>query len=275
MKLSRHLIAAACCCTCLAAAAADFSDTAVGVTRGWSYSNPGTNDGNVRRTSLHFSHFSADRLGSNLAYVEFARSGDSEPAVGGGGGAQEAYGFYSRDWSWSKLTQRKFTEAVRDVSLTTRIDAATKNDAFGEKPVMLIVGPTVSFAVPGYLNLGVYAYKETNHNGIVGRDVNFDLTARVTASWGIPLGRAFTARGFVQVTGPKGRDGFGNETKAETMAQVRVLADVGALAAGSRNGLLLGVGFEYWRNKFGTDPAFAPPGTTRQFAPLLTAEYHF
>ncbi|MBS0342693.1 MAG: hypothetical protein JSS56_19430 [Proteobacteria bacterium] len=271
----RQLAAAACCLSCLSAGAADFSDTAVGITQGWRYSNPGTNASDVQRTTVHLDHFSTDRLGSNLAHAEFVRSSDNEPAAGGGGGAQEAYGFYSRDWSFAKIAGHQFPGPVRDVSLTTRMDAATKNDAFAEKPVMLILGPTVSLAVPGYLGLGLYAYKEWNHNGIVGTDVNFDLTVRAAASWDFPLGNAWNLRGFLQVTGPKGKDGFGNQTKTETMAQVRLLADLGALSGGPRSGLELGVGFEYWHNKFGNDPAFVPPGTAQQFAPLMTLQYHF
>ena len=40
--------------------------------------------------------------------------------------------------------------------------------------------PLVTFIdVPGFLNVGAYLYKETNHNGIVGKDVTFDTAAQL------------------------------------------------------------------------------------------------
>jgi len=49
-----------------------------------------------------------------------------------------------------------------------------------------------------------------------------------------------------------------------------------AQAAGfKKNGLLVGVGVEYWRNKFCNYPAKNPPGTTKETTAMLLADYHF
>ncbi len=275
MKLHQLSLLAACASLCCGAFAADYVDNAIGVGVGSGFSNPGTNDGDVRRLLLDFSHFSVDKSGTNTFYTLLLRSGANEPAVGGGGGAQEVYSFYSRDWSLGKLAGASFGSWVRDVSVTTRLDYATKNDAFGERMLAVSVGPTVSFNVPGYLNVGLYAYKESNHNGIVGQAVHFDVAPRLGASWGIPVGAVWTFKGFLSQTGAKGTDGFRQKTKPETLLQAKLMADTGALFGTQKNGVLLGVGFEYWRNKFGADPAVTRTGTTRQLAPMLVLESHF
>jgi hypothetical protein len=65
--------------------AADFSDDSVAISSGSNYSNPSTNAGNINRTTLTFTHFSADKLGTNLLNVDLLNSASNEPAVGGGG----------------------------------------------------------------------------------------------------------------------------------------------------------------------------------------------
>jgi len=255
--------------------AADFSDNSVAISSGSNYSNPATNAGNINRTILTFTHFSVDKLGTNLFNVDLLNSASNEPAVGGGGGAQEIYGFYSRDWSLGKITGAKYGDPVRDVSITTRFDFGTKNDAFGGRPLKLAVGPTVSFDVPGFLNVGVYVVKETNHNGIVGKDVSFDMAPSFGAAWGIPISSAVEFKGFVNIVGPKGKDGFGADTATETLAQLKLMADTGALAGGKKNGFLIGVGVEYWNNKFGNSSSATAADTIKQSAPFLQAEYHF
>jgi hypothetical protein len=210
------------------AQAADFSDNSVGLRYGTKFSNPGTNDNNIHRTIAVFTHFSVDKLGTNFLNIDLLKSNGIEPAVGGGGGAQE-----------------------------------------------LTVGPTVSFDIPGFLEVGAFYYKETNHNGIVGKDVTFNAALKLGAAWSYDITPAIAFKGFIDFVGPKGTDGFGNKTKTETLSHIKLLADTGMLASGKKNGLLVGVGVEYWRNKFGNDPAKNPPGTTRETTPMLLAEYHF
>ncbi|MGH6626727.1 MAG: hypothetical protein ACRECD_09325 [Burkholderiaceae bacterium] len=97
-------VAAACCALgLLSAQAADFSDNSVGLHYGTRFSNPGTNDNNIHRTILSFTHFSVDKLGTNFFTADLLKSGSNEPTVGGGG-AQELYGLYSRNWSYGKVS---------------------------------------------------------------------------------------------------------------------------------------------------------------------------
>ena len=55
------------------------------------------------------------------------------------------------------------------------------------------------------------------------------------------------------------------------------MVDVGQMAAGRKNTLLLGVGYELWLNKFGnhtTAAGVTKPGINT-YAPTLQVEWHF
>jgi hypothetical protein len=255
------------------AAGADWSDTSVGYRWAPRQSEPGVSD-RVEKHILSFTHVSGDRLGTNFFTVDLLKSRAPDYANNGTDGAQELYGFYQRSWSLNALMDRKGSFGfAKDLNLTARIDAGAKNTAFAPRPLKLRAGLSAAMPVAaGFWDVGVQLYKESNHNGIVGRDVNFDLTYAVHSAWAIPAGPG-TFGGFFDVVGPKGKDGFGNETRTEILARATYLFDIG----GPKSGLKAGVGVEYWRNKFGNQPssvAFAP-GSTRATTPLLLVEYHF
>ncbi len=73
---------------------------------------------------------------------------------------------------------------------------------------MFVVGPTIKFDVPGFLDLGLWHYRERNHCGIAPclapgahSEVTFDATYLLNATWGIPfhLGAIpLKFRGFVK-----------------------------------------------------------------------------
>ena len=57
-----------------------------------------------------------------------------------------------------------------------------------------------------------------------------------------------------------------------------LMADVGAMAGGPKSTFKAGIGYEYWRNKFGNPTtaagAGAGPGATAR-TPMVRVEYHF
>ena len=70
--------------------------------------------------------------------------------------------------------------------------------------------------------------------------------------------------------GPKGKDGFGVETKTEMLARAKFMFDV----LGPKSGLTAGVGIEYWNNKFGNDNSIQRvKNSARATTPLLLIEY--
>jgi hypothetical protein len=217
------------------------------------------------------------KYGNYIFNAEYLESDEHNPVAYGHTGAQEVYSVGRVELSTSKLLgQPVGNSLVRDYSLTVGYDVSAKNDIFGSRARMLVVGPTVDFAVPrGRWNLTAGLRTESNHNGISRTDVSYDTAWHVESSWLFPvhLGAVPTVfKGFASVTGPKGQDGFHHETETEVLTRMSWLFDVGALA-GSPRTVLVGPGYEYWHNMFGT-PASESPGTRRSAAALV-AEFHF
>lgn len=217
------------------------------------------------------------KYGSYLFNVDYLVSDGNNPVANGTSGAQEVYSVGHIDWSASKILGRPIDWGIiRDVGLRTGYELSSKNDAYGSRARMLVLGPSVEFALPrGYLNLMAGVRTETNHNGIVRADVHYDPAWHIESSWMIPfnIGPVPTVfKGFLAMTGPKGKDGFHVETKTETLVRTALLFDVGS-AFGTPKTFYMGPGYEYWNNMFGTPPAEAA-GTHRS-APTLVAEIHF
>jgi nucleoside-specific outer membrane channel protein Tsx len=250
--------------------AADWSHNAIGVRWGSGFADPGiTKDFN--KTIFSFEHVSGDRLGTNLFVLDVLKSDSTDPAVGGGGGAQELYSLFQRTFSLSALTGNTGGYGIfKDINLVGRADFGSKDDAFGARPRKLRLG--VSFALPvekGFWNVSLQAYKHRDHNGIVGRDVSFNIAPLLASSWMIPIGGFATFSGYADFIGPKGKDGFGAGTKTEVIVFTKLMFNV----AGATSGLRAGVGYEYWKNKYGTNSSVVPGA--KQSLPLLLTEYHF
>jgi nucleoside-specific outer membrane channel protein Tsx len=258
------------------ASAAVFSDTYLGYRYGPNFTEPSIS-GDVPKHIYMLGHFSAYKYGTNFFNLDILRSIENDPAAGRGNTnqAQELYVSYRHALSMGKtLGSPVAFGPVRDVSITAGFDAGSKDTGFAPRPLKLLIGPTLNFALPvGFLDLTLFAYNETNNNGIVGRKVQFDTTYQVGLAWGVPftLGVPAIFKGFLAITGPKGKDGFGVETETETLLRASVQWDLGVLAGLNKGTVFAGVGYEYWKNKFGN-----PPGRgTETSTPTLHAEWHF
>ena len=253
------------------ASAADWSDTSVGYRYASQQSEPGVTD-SVSKNILSLTHVSGDKLGTNFFTIDLLKSASNDPAAGGPSGAQEWYGFYKRSFSMQGMTGQPVTLGfAKDVNLNLRMDAGSKNTAFAPAPLKLRAGFSVAMPVSaGFWDVGVDLYKEKNHNGIVGKDVTFDVATVLTSAWAIPAGPG-TFGGFIDIVGPKGKDGFGAQTRTETLARATYMFDV----AGPKSGLKAGVGVEYWNNKFGCDNAASNvKNSCKATSPLMLLEYH-
>ncbi len=276
MPTSKALSVAAACfagtlCAGAAAQAADWSDTFVGYRVGDKFREPCCAT-DIHKDIFSLTHVSGYKYGSNFFTADFLLSDDNDPASGGGGGAQEVYAVYRHQLSLGAVTGKpKAFGVVKDVALTAGIDLNSKNDAFAPRVRKFVLGPTFKFDVPGFLDVSLLFRTEHNHNGIVGKSVTFDNTYGISVAWGIPL-KSIHAKfdGFADYIGPKGKDGFGFETKAETLARMYLMYDVGHLL-GKPGSVYAGVGYEYWNNKFGGNATNL--GKTN--APMLALEAHF
>ncbi len=275
-KLALALLVAA----ALPLGAADWSDTFIGYRTGNQFREPGI-DGTLAKNIVQLGHASGWAYGTNFFNVDMLMSDQGDPTASGTSGANEVYVVYRGSVSLGKIHQRDLGFGpVRDISLTAGFDFNAKDNAFASKKRFLVLGPTFNFNLSaGFLDLGIWACHEQNYNGIVGKSVDFKTTYMVSAAWGVPfqLGPVATEfKGYANYVGPKGKDGFGVETEAETLANLALMVDLSPLF-GTKKKVYAGPGFEYWNNKFGGRNSSAPaPATNRRVtAPMLQVQIHF
>ena len=310
------LLLSACTLLSIPAQAADWSDTALGYRHGSAFQEPGCNQ-DITKDIISLSHASGYKYGSNFFNVDVLRSAsgtnsssdffgtsgkskvyDNINGTTDGTGAQEIYLVYAHTLSFGKVSGSKLEFGpISDIGLTTGFDFNSKNTAFAPKVFKYYLGPQISFAIPkGFFNVSLLYIKERNNNSVInsyfdtghgnayqtGRSVTFDGTYRLALAGakGFSMGTVdSTVKGFLNYTGPKGKDGFGVDTKAETLAEVAWMFDIGKMM-GHPGAFYLGPGFQYWNNKFGgknvDDASLSPFAQNRRTTAFqIEAEIHF
>jgi hypothetical protein len=145
---------------------------------------------------------------------------------------------------------------------------------------MLVLGPTLMFDVPGFLDVSLLALRESNapFNGFTNISTpryTYKTHAMLTAAWGIPftLGVPLSFEGYANYIGTKGRNEFGGPTAVEINVDMQLMVDLSPAIGAAKNTLKLGLEYQYWKNKFG-NPTDSAPGATAK-TPMVRAEYHF
>ncbi len=265
------------------AQAADWSDTSLSWRYGTKFAEP--YEGNdISKNILNFTHVSGFKYGTNFFSIDALFSDKKDPsAPDGKSGAQEVYAVYRNTLDIGKITGHNLKYGViKGLGVTSGFDFNTKSDAgYNSKKRMLVLGPTMMFDVPGFLNVSLLALWESNApcsdytNTCVAR-YTYKTHPMLTAAWGIPIGSsAFSFEGFANLIAPKGKDEFGNQTKTEINIDAQIMADVGKLFGGPASTFKAGLEYQWWKNKFGVD-ANGPAGSGA-FAktPMVRVEYHF
>lgn len=274
-KLSSAIVMATVLCAPLEAAT--WSDTFIGYRYGSEFSEP-SNAQDVSKNIVQLTHASGYSLGQNYFNLDVLKSGSEDPASGSSDGATEFYLAYRHQLHLGKLFETDLGFGpVKEVALTAGFDLNTKNSAFAPRKRFWVVGPTLKFDVPGFLDLSLYYANESNHCGLAfctHNDLDFDPYYQVNLAWGLPFetaGLPMKFQGFSNYNGKKGTDYFNNETKPEHLIRTSLMVDVGQLAMNKKNTLWVGVGYEYWHNKYGNH---GKPGVDTR-APFINAEWHF
>jgi hypothetical protein len=92
--------------------------------------------------------------------------------------------------------------------------------------------------------------------------------------WGIPFqagNTAATFQGLFNRLGDKGLDFNNLPTAGETLLRTSVMFDIGQTMGLGKRRFLVGVGYEWWQNKYGTPPSVGSFTRT----PTLNMELHF
>lgn len=257
--------------------AANWSDTFVGYRYGSNFDEP-ANPEKIKKNILSFTHASGYDYGQNFFNLDLLQSNSKDPANDNGindnKGALEAYVTYRHQLLLGKVFNQDFSFGpVKEVALTAGFDANTKNTTFAPRKKLLVVGPTLKFDVPkGFLDFSVLYSHETNHNGFKPagqRDVTFNDYTIFNLTWGLPFNVGVVPmkfQGFGNYITPKGEG-----TTDEKLVRTSVMVDVGQLAFNKENTVWVGVGYEYWRNKFGNQDGWG----TDTDALTANVEWHF
>ena len=249
---------------CSGAHADGFSDTSIGYRYSDAIRDPGAlrPDGraaDIGRGYWNLTHVDASAYGGNFLSVDWQMSNMAAPNRRGDAGMRELYLIYRRTIDPAGWSGHSYGFGpVQSTTLIAGFDFANSTAAYEVRKRMLVIGPQFAFGLPrGFFKVALLAEKEYDHNGIVRRTENFDLTWAAESSWALPfqlgpLPAQF--EGYLDVYGPKGHDQFGHGTRTETLFHPRLMFDLGA-PAGHPNRIWAGVGYEYWHAKFGVDPS--------------------
>jgi len=264
--------------------AADWSDTAISARYGTDFAEPYDNDSNGKRVNitkeiLALTNVTGYKYGSTFINVDFLMSDHNDPGGGipGNPGAQEVYGVFRNTFDIAKVLGTKLNMGpIRGYGLTAGLDVNSKNDAYASKKRMWVVGPTVMFEVPGFLNLSALMFDESNAPAAIDRRYHYKDHAAFEADWGIGImDLPLTFNGYAQFITAKGLDEFGAQTSPETHLDTDLMLDAGSLVGIAKKTALVGFEYEYWHNKFGNN-AKGPAGEgATASTPMVRFEYHF
>jgi nucleoside-specific outer membrane channel protein Tsx len=270
------------------ASAADWSDTAVSWRYGERYREP-FNPADIKKNIFALTHASGYKYGSNYFNVDLLQSDSNDPAsLNQHEGAQEAYVVYRHTLDIGALRGAPITYgAVKGLGLVMGFDWNTKNDVgYNSRKRMLVLGPTLMWDVPGFLNTGVLLMRESNAPSGAFAPISevhsrytYDYHPMLSASWGIPVPDAWmpglSFEGYLNFIAAKGRDEVGNATGAETNVDMQLMYDLGSRFGQPKNRFRVGVEYQFWNNKFGNTAATTGNRGQRASTPMVRAEYHF
>ena len=148
---------------------------------------------------------------------------------------------------------------------------------------MLVLGPTLSFDVPGFLNVGVHELWESNapyddysQTGVPR--YHYKAHPMLASSWSIPhrLAAASASRATPTSSPPRARTSSATRPRPRRTSTREVMWNAGGLVGAKPNTWRVGVEYEYWKNKFGNSwhgpaghGAFAETPMVRAEVPLL------
>ena len=261
---------------------ADWSDTSISARYGSSFAEPYDNnaDGSrkdIKKGILALTHISGYKYGTNFFNVDMLASDHNDPAGGvdGSSGAREVYAVYRHMLDLGKVSGKELKFGpVRGVGATAGFDFNTKNDGYASKKQMLVAGPTFMLDVPGFANLSALVFRESNAPAGTAR-YYYKTHGALELDWGIPIGSLpLSFNGYALYIGSKGQNEFGGSTAPETHVDMTLMVDAGVMMGLPKHTALIGLEYEYWKNKFGNPVADAGPGALAH-TPMVRAEYHF
>jgi hypothetical protein len=282
------------------------NDNFVGYYYAFTATNPGA--GETPKHVLSYTHFDVWKYGTNFFNVEWLQATNNKapnfgtpaaPCDQGGpldppgsercAGYTEIYGFFRSTLGWNQIFRTKaFTVGpLSNIEFLIGGDLNTDNTTLGSAKRDVLAGLQFDFTAPykGFLNVGVFAYKEWQNDGFASTfpfqpipnpsgKVDFDTTWGVEMNYSQPLGFLpthvpLTFKTLVVIHGPKGCGetcaplGPGLLRTTEYLIQPSLHLDVGKMMWDQPNRFSVWVGYRTWINKFGIRPN-QPPGAAEE-----------
>lgn len=260
----------------LTAQAADWSDTSIGYRHGTKFAEP-FNTSDISKNIFNLSHVSGYKYGSNFFNADMLMS-DKNDSPNRNTEAHEVYVVYRHTLDFGKILNKDLKVGpLRGFGFTAGFDYNNKSgDSYQSKKRMFVAGPTVMMDVPGYLNISLLQMWESNAPATHPERYSYDAHPMLNLAWGIPIGSlplSFT--GYANFIAAKGKNEFGGATKPETNIDLAVMYDFSSLVGAGKNTFKAGLGYQYWKNKFGNDHNGAAGDGAFAKTPMIRAEYHF
>ena len=196
---------------------------------------------------LTVQHATSWRLGDSYFFVDILDDGGHD-----GFNDKDLYGEWYPTLSFSKLSGTEFQLGpIRDIALIGGINFGADADVFKYLP-----GVRASWQVPGFafLNTDLTAFIDANSGVKGGGAPRTSSSFMFDVSWALPFqlgSQSFLFGGHAEYIGGT-RDEFGNRGRGWILAQPQLTWDLGAVF-GAANQLLVGIEYQYWRNKLGAD----------------------
>lgn len=197
---------------------------------------------------LTIQHAAQWRFGDTFFFLDYLDDG-----VDDGFNDRTFYGEWYPTLSLGKLANRKVGAGrLRDVAFIGGVNVETDIDLLKYLP-----GVRAAWDVPGFYFVNTdFLYSVDASNGVGGGGAPATDDGFVfDVNWGagFSLGsQAFQFSGHAEYVAAVDNE-LGQETKAWILAQPQLAWDASKLGGGDGNSLLVGIEYQYWRNKLGAD----------------------
>lgn len=165
---------------------------------------------------------------------------------------KDLYGEWYPTLSFGKLSGKKVGMGpIRDVALIGGINFDADANVLKYLP-----GVRLSWKLPGFLflNTDFTAFIDANSGVVKGGAPRTGNSFMVDVNWGLPFkigSQLFSINGHAEYIGGT-IDELGSPVRSWILAQPQLTWDLGA-ALGEANRLMLGIEYQYWRNKLGAN----------------------
>ena len=247
------------------------SESSLAYRYGSHFTEPARPD-DITKNIITLNHLRNSDTGIHFLSLEGRFSDENDPAKNSTAGAREYLAFYRYQLPAGKVLDQPISLGpIRDLAFMVGADLTDKNTQFAPQKRALLAGPVIKFDVPGFLDVGLLSYQEQNHKGIPHTphpNLTFDNTWMLSATWGIPVSSGKTPavfQGLFNRLGAKGNDFNNHPTAAETLLRTSLMFDISQSVGLPRKKLFIGVGYEWWQNKYGNPTGMGTSTRTATF----------